>query len=108
MTDAGPKEFIGYIANAEMVITDSFHCTVFSIITGANNFYTYIAPSNIRGSRITDLLDIFEIKGHLLPQSLSLGYAELAKCKIEHEQIKEKMFAIRQQGMTFINKYINQ
>lgn len=108
VTDAGPKEFIGYIANAEMVITDSFHCTVFSIITGANNFYTYIAPSNIRGSRITDLLDIFEIKGHLLPQSLSLGYAELAKCKIEHEQIKEKMFAIRQQGMTFINKYINQ
>lgn len=108
VTDAGPQEFIGYIANAEMVITDSFHCTVFSIITGANNFYTYIAPSNIRGSRITDLLDIFEIKGHLLPQSLSLGYAELAKCKIEHEQIKEKMFAIRQQGMTFINKYINQ
>ena len=108
VTDAGPKEFIGYIANAEMVITNSFHCTVFSIITGTNNFYTYIAPSNMRGSRITDLLDIFEIKGHLLPQSLSLGYAELAKCKIEHEQIKEKMFAIRQQGMTFINKYINQ
>ena len=26
--DAGPKDFLGYIEKAELVITDSFHCTV--------------------------------------------------------------------------------
>lgn len=36
--DAGPKEWLGYIANASLVLTDSFHCTVFSIIMGADNF----------------------------------------------------------------------
>lgn len=30
--DAGPKEFVGLIANAEYVMTDSFHGTAFSLI----------------------------------------------------------------------------
>ena len=29
---AGPSEWIGYIKNADYVVTDSFHATVFSII----------------------------------------------------------------------------
>ena len=29
---AGPKEFLGLIKNAEMVVTNSFHATVFSIL----------------------------------------------------------------------------
>ena len=40
--DAGPREFIGWIENAEYVITDSFHGTIFSLIFG-KEFYTYIA-----------------------------------------------------------------
>ena len=76
VTDAGPKEFIGYIANAEMVLTDSFHCTVFSIIMGAKNFYAYISPDNERGVRITDLLATFNLEKHLLT-SLTTDCAEL-------------------------------
>ena len=30
--EAGPREFIGLIGNADLVLTDSFHCTVFSLI----------------------------------------------------------------------------
>ena len=30
--EAGPKEFLNLITNAEMVCTDSFHGTVFSIL----------------------------------------------------------------------------
>ena len=59
INDAGPKEWLGYIAHANMVITDSFHCSVFSIILGANNFYAYIAPCNNRGNRIRELLNDF-------------------------------------------------
>ena len=34
IADIGPKEFLYYIKNAEMVVTNSFHGTVFSIIFG--------------------------------------------------------------------------
>lgn len=30
--DVGPAEFLNYIRNAEYICTDSFHCSVFSIL----------------------------------------------------------------------------
>ena len=63
--DAGPREFLGWIKNAQFVLTDSFHCSVFSILFGTN-FYAYIAKNNKRGSRIIDLLDTFSLSSHLL------------------------------------------
>lgn len=87
--DAGPREWIGYIANAEMVITDSFHGSVFSIIMGTNNFFTYISPSNQRGSRITDLLETFGLTDHLLKPELHQTYSELSAIEVNHEQVAE-------------------
>lgn len=75
--DAGPRDFIGYIANADMVITDSFHGTVFSIIMGSKNFYTYIAPNSNRGSRIEDLLNTFSLSNHILNSNFERNYNEL-------------------------------
>ena len=106
VTDAGPKEFIGYIENADMVITDSFHCTVFSIIMGAKNFYTYISPSNGRGSRITDLLDSFGLQNHLLNPGLTDGYHQLAVRKISRADILKTIESLKIQGQGFIDKFI--
>ena len=106
VTDAGPKEFIGYIENADMVITDSFHCTVFSIIMGAKNFYTYISPSNGRGSRITDLLDSFGLQNHLLNPDLTDGYHQLAVRKISRADILKTIESLKIQGQGFIDKFI--
>ena len=36
----GPREFLNYIRNAEYVFTDSFHCSVFSILY-KKNFFTF-------------------------------------------------------------------
>ena len=81
VNNAGPRQFINYIGNAEMVITDSFHGTVFSVIMEAKNFYAYIAPDNVKGSRITDLLKIFQIEDHLLNQDLKQSWSELSNNK---------------------------
>lgn len=85
--DAGPLEFIGYIAHADLVITDSFHGTVFSMIMGCKNFFTYIRPGNKRSSRITDLLSTFHLQDHILKSDLSASYADLDKQKIDREQL---------------------
>lgn len=104
--DAGPKEFLGYIENAELVITDSFHCTVFSLIMGANNFYTYIAPTNQRGSRIIDLLETYNLKKHLLPISLNSSFDTLMFETINKNVVSGIMKNERDRSRLFINQYL--
>lgn len=102
VVDAGPREWIGYIANAEMVITDSFHGTVFSILMGAKNFFTYISPTNHRGSRITDLFDTFELAGHLLKTDLRQTYSELSSININHKYVSEIIRKERRRSQDFL------
>lgn len=75
--DASVQQWLGYIANADMVITDSFHCTVFSIILNTRRFFTYISPYNDRGSRITDLLHRYGLEDNLLDVGLIQSYEDL-------------------------------
>lgn len=104
--DAGPREFLGYIENAELVITDSFHCTVFSLIMEANNFYTYIAPTNQRGSRIIDLLGTYNLKKHLLPISLNSSFDTLMLETINKKVVSDIMKNERERSRLFINQYL--
>ena len=54
--DAGPKEFLGLIKCSDCVFTDSFHGTVFSVLLGVKNFFSYVAKGNRRASRLETLL----------------------------------------------------
>lgn len=63
--NAAPSEFINLVKNAEYVITNSFHGTIFSIIF-KKNFYTI--ASRTRNSRITNLLSTFELNDRLLAE----------------------------------------
>lgn len=104
--DAGPCEWLGLIANADLVLTDSFHGTVFSILLSSHNFYSYIAPTNKRGARITDLLDTFELSDHLLSSSLEESYQQLSS-NIPSKEIISKIFQCEQEkSRLFLDKYI--
>lgn len=52
---AGPGEFLGYVKNAAMVFTNSFHGTCFSMIY-RKPFYTYMAKRNML-SRVRDTVE---------------------------------------------------
>lgn len=79
MLSGGPAEFVGLIRNASMVITDSFHAAVFSLI--------YHRPfavlprfaadgSTTMGSRLTDFLTEYALLGQLFTtDALSLLHA---------------------------------
>lgn len=88
-----------------MVLTNSFHGTVFSIILGANNFSTYIAPSNNRGSRIVDLLDTYGLSNHLLLGDLSRHYSELASLSINREHVVDVMNSQQKQSRKFLKHF---
>ena len=75
--NAGIGEFLTYIANAELVVTDSFHGTVFSLILQSKNFLTYVNISNDRSSRVLDLLEHFGLSSHII--TLQSGKDDLMK-----------------------------
>lgn len=66
--DVGPKEFLEYINNAEFILTDSFHGTVFSINFN-KNFYVfnrnYGAAEN-QSTRIVSILNKCNLKSRLI------------------------------------------
>lgn len=80
---SGPQEFLGYIANADMVITNSFHGTVFSLILGAGNVFSHIPSTQKRGKRITDLLKTYNMSNHVLGDDLTASFQELESRKID-------------------------
>lgn len=61
---AGPLEFIGLIRDAEVIVTNSFHGTVFSILFN-KPFYT-VLNDNGRNSRLTTLADNFDLSNRLV------------------------------------------
>ena len=57
-------ELLWYFKNADYILTDSFHATVFSIIF--NKKFIDVLPLNKTGTRIESILDLFEIKNRIL------------------------------------------
>lgn len=68
-TTNGPIEFISLIKNASLVVTNSFHCTAFSIIF-EREFLTFnrqkTKGTGEMSSRITTLLDKFELQSRFV------------------------------------------
>lgn len=70
--DAGPSEFIGWFANANYVVTDSFHGTSFSIIF-KKPFSTYVAAPKM-ADRVRTLLGKFNLGWRLVENGKSNAF----------------------------------
>ena len=101
--DAGPREFLGWIDGAELVISPSFHVSCFSIIF-QKNFGWFISDHDSEGvrsrtSRITDLIDTLGISDRVIKHTSTfpplINYDEveerLAKYKTRSFSILEGM-----------------
>lgn len=79
--DAGPKEFLNLIKNAEFVITTSFHGTAFSIIF-EKDFYS-ILKKGYRTERFESLLEKLNLKDRMLSsvceEITSINYQGVSK-----------------------------
>lgn len=66
---AGPTDFVGLIKNASLVITDSFHATVFSCNLNTP-FYSLLrnkeGEQNNMNSRVFDLLRLLQLESRLI------------------------------------------
>lgn len=81
-TEKSPEEFLGAIKNAEIVVTNSFHGTAFSLIF-QKEFYVF--DNKARGSRITNILNKAGLEGRIVE-----GEIEEA-LPIDYEIVNEKL-----------------
>lgn len=85
--DAGPREFLWLIHNAEMVVTSSFHGTMFSLIYRKDFavFNNLLAPA-----RIDHVLKLFGVSRHGLLEGCS-AQLELLRMTNEEKGIIQKV-----------------
>lgn len=72
--DAGPEEILGYIANAEFVLSASFHATMFSLMF--NKPFATLLPGEKTNARIEDLLKYVGLQNRILHNGSDLAVLE--------------------------------
>lgn len=100
----GPGEFLGLVQNADLICTDSFHGTVFSLIY-EKPFYTYERFSNkdnnSQNSRIYNILKIVELEDRIVKDKTEVNINALecdffnAKKNIEEQKQKSITYLAR-------------
>lgn len=105
--DAGPAEFIWLIKNAEMIITDSFHATAFSINFN-KSFYCLRRNTNGEvnnmNSRIVSILSMAGIQNRLLDETEN-GFV-LPDSKIDYNEVNKRISEKRECNFAFLKEAI--
>lgn len=107
--NVGPKEFIQLIRNAEYVFTDSFHCTVFSLLH-KKRFFTfrrYHSDSVVStNGRLYSLLALVKLENRL-----KKGDEDVKQCltdNIDFIPVHQKLSELRQFTWRFIEDALTQ
>ena len=96
-----PYEFLAYFNNADYILTDSFHATVFSIIF--NKKFIDILPANKTGTRIESVLKLLGIDNRLLK---NYNDFETIDKKIIYNKVNQKLDEERKKSLELFKKAI--
>lgn len=99
--DVSPDDFVKLISEAEYVCTDSFHCTVFSIIFHRRfmTFYRFRQGSRTsRNSRIDSLLGLLGLQQRLYTGNI----VEQIRQPIDYERVDGTLRGFREQSLRFL------
>ncbi len=100
--DVGPREFLGLIQNARLIITDSFHGTVFSTIFGKPFFSVY---TDTPDARIQSTLRSLGMEDRMVKPNMIDGLAGQA---IDYERNRTLLEKERVSSITFLKRAIGQ
>lgn len=98
-----PNDFVKYISQAAYVCTDSFHCTVFSILFHRQfmTFYRFATTNKTgRNSRIDSLFEILGIDR----SRIYSGYMDSITNKIDWEKVDTKLSELRKRSIGFLQE----
>jgi hypothetical protein len=99
---ADPCDFVSGIRNAEFVITNSFHGTVYSMMFH-KQFIT--VPDTKRGIRMVALLEKYKLQERLLTQSSAFN-PELLEKEIDYATVDGMIAAEREHAVSYLKKVL--
>lgn len=98
--NASPEEFLGWIHDADFVITTSFHGTAFSILF-ERDFYVLTKPSS-NPIRIFDLLDTFGLLNRMIDSFDKISFNDV----IDWNQVNLEIENQKENSISYLNKII--
>lgn len=84
------KEWLSYIKNADAIITDSFHATVFSILF-KKNFAANVATRKEMSGRISNLLKMLELDSHKMTDMSVDTASKIIAADSDWDQVETKL-----------------
>lgn len=101
LRSVSPGQFLSLIKNAEAVVTDSFHGTIFSI-TYQKEFYSYCSRQGIKiGSRITNILSSLGLDNRLIHDN-----TELAFSSVNYDDVMPRLDQMRTVSVNYLKKIL--
>lgn len=101
----GPCEFLNYIRYAEYVFTDSFHCTVFSILY-KKNFFTFNrfteGAKQSTNTRIDNLLHLTGLEARRI--TISKNIEEVLSISSDYKIVDERLLKLREHSMNYLHR----
>lgn len=101
--DVDPEDFVKYIKDATYVLTDSFHCSAFSIQFQKMfmTFYRFaVGAKGGRNSRIDSLFNVLGVPRDHIYQ----GDVMKVEVPIDWQKVDEKLCAFRTESVEFLNE----
>ncbi|SDO97441.1 polysaccharide pyruvyl transferase family protein [Selenomonas ruminantium] len=105
--DVGPAEFVNLIRNAEYVLTDSFHGTVFSALHG-KDFFTFRRFSQkatlSTNSRMDSLFSLLGVPERLLDEHVNVE--DMLKMCLDVDRVLARIEKLRRPSWAYIKQAI--
>lgn len=96
-----PEDFLSAIMYADFVVTDSFHCTAFSI----NFNKRFLSLNYYYPERQRSLLEKMGLLDRFIPKNININVCDLAK-EIDYFSVNKKLEEERLLGESFINEML--
>ena len=103
----GPREFLGLINDAQIIITDSYHGTIFSLLHHKDFITSERFESNdeiCQNSRIEQLVQYFGISKNIITIN---EHTELSVNHINYENFEEKLSVLRGNSIKFLKEALS-
>lgn len=104
--ESGPREFLSSIDNARVVLTDSFHGTIFSINFN-KSFYSFVKHAGLRSMdnmRIVDILERMDLLDRLKER---YDGGEIDYSEIDYVKTNQLLAIERSNSEAFINRFLH-
>ena len=94
--DVGADKWLGYLLNAKLVITDSFHAVSFCI----NNNIPFYAILSSNGNRITSILDLVGLSDRVITKEDDINFSK----EIDWEPVNKKLDEVRKENQDWLKE----